>query len=363
MTFMPKLQPRYLLREVTRHGKVVWYVRKGAGPRIRLAAEYGTEAFWAEYSEAIAGKTEPTRRKPRSGSLAWLCEQYRQSAAWAALKPATRRQRDNIMRRVLAKAGEEPFVDIDKASILAGMDAKKATPAAARNFLETMRGLFRWAHDAQHIDEDPTHGVRAERKQTDGLKPWSEAEIDAFRRRWPPGTRERLAFDILLYTGLRRGDVARLGKQHVKDGVITLATEKTGQRVTLPILPELAASIEACPSKGLTLISAADGSPLRKESFGNWFREGVMAAGLTGVSAHGLRKAAAIRAAENGATVAEMEALFGWRGGGMASLYTRDADRVRLAKGAAHKLSRETDRERHLPAPTLRPPAPKKKGQ
>jgi hypothetical protein len=41
--------------------------------------------------------------------------------------------------------------------------------------------------------------------------------------------------------------------------------------------------------------------------------------------------------AQNGATVAELEAIFGWHGGGMASLYTREADRVRLAKETMHK--------------------------
>jgi hypothetical protein len=55
-------------------------------------------------------------------------------------------------------------------------------------------------------------------------------------------------------------------------------------------------------------------------------------------SAHGLRKAAATRAANAGATVAELEAIFGWSGGTMAALYTRAADRRRLAKSAMHKL-------------------------
>lgn len=51
-----------------------------------------------------------------------------------------------------------------------------------------------------------------------------------------------------------------------------------------------------------------------------------------------MRKLAATRAAENGATVAELEAIFGWHGGGMASHYTKEANCVRLAKEAMHKL-------------------------
>jgi integrase len=78
---------------------------------------------------------------------------------------------------------------------------------------------------------------------------------------------------------------------------------------------------------------------MTKESFGNWFRDACKAAGVPG-SAHGLRKAGATRAANNGATVAQLEAIFGWSGGGMASLYTRQADRTRLAKEAMESYRR-----------------------
>jgi integrase len=57
-------------------------------------------------------------------------------------------------------------------------------------------------------------------------------------------------------------------------------------------------------------------------------------------SAHGIRKAAATRAANNGATVATLEAIFGWEGGQMAALYTRAADRRRLAAEHMEKLSK-----------------------
>jgi hypothetical protein len=72
---------------------------------------------------------------------------------------------------------------------------------------------------------------------------------------------------------------------------------------------------------------------MKKEAFGNWFREACRAAGVTG-SAHGLRKAGATRAANKGASERQLEAIFGWRGGKMAAHYTRKADRARLAREA-----------------------------
>jgi integrase len=109
--------------------------------------------------------------------------------------------------------------------------------------------------------------------------------------------------------------------------------------VALPILPALAKTIEAGPCGDFTFIAGENGRPLTKESFGNLFRKACRDAGLRDRSAHGLRKAAATRAANAGATVAQLEATFGWNGGTMASLYTKAADRRRLAIEAMHKFS------------------------
>jgi integrase len=172
---------------------------------------------------------------------------------------------------------------------------------------------------------------------------WTEDEMVAYERRWPIGTRQRVWLDTLAYTGLRRGDVVRLGRQHVRNGIATLKTEKGGVTVTLPILPILRTTLDAGPCGDLTFIVGERGQPLTKESFGNAFRDACKAAGVPG-SAHGVRKIAATRAAENGATVAELEAIFGWQGGAMASLYTRAADRRRLALEAMHKLGTEQEK-------------------
>src|SRR5262249_10164463 len=150
---------------------------------------------------------------------------------------------------------------------------------------------------------DPTKGVKKLKgdNEAEGFHTWTEEELDRYEARWPIGTRQRLAYDLLLYTGLRRGDAACVGRQHVRDGIITIRTEKTGEVVSIPILPPLAASIAAAETGDLTFLVTEAGHPWVKESFGNWFRESCREAGCPG-SAHGLRKAGARRAAERGAT-------------------------------------------------------------
>jgi integrase len=104
----------------------------------------------------------------------------------------------------------------------------------------------------------------------------------------------------------------------------------------------------------LTFLVTEQGRPFTAESFGGWFRNHCDEAGLprkdsaTGKprrTRHGLRKAAAIRLADRGATVSELMSWFGWRSPSEAIRYVEAADRRRAAKAAAKKLRTEVDSE------------------
>jgi integrase len=340
---MPRPRWPHLLREVSRHGTVRWVVRLGHGPRIALKSAFGTPEFEAEYHAAVRGDQPATgARKAAKESLAWLWDRYRASSAWGQLKPATRRQRENIMRHVLAGAGDAPFAAIDRKTVIEGRERRAKTPSQANNFLNTLRSLFAWAVENEHLEANPCEGVKiVKRPKTGGFKEGTEEEIAKFEARWPLGTRERLALAIFLETGLRRGDAAQLGRQHLRDGMIAIRTEKAGQPVRIPVSDALAAAIAATPSRGLTFIAQADGQPLTKESLGNWFREAAEAAKVS-FSAHGLRKAAAARLVDLGLTEAELEQIMGWApGSGMARIYSKRRDSAKLADRAAAKLKAE----------------------
>jgi integrase len=360
---MPRPRPPHLQRQVTRHGKAIWYVRIGRGPRTRIRVQFGTPEFDTEYQAAIAGTPRSKKGAPATGTLAWLVARYREVGAWSNLSTATRKQRENIFLHVLETAGDKPFTQITKAHITAGRERRSATPSQARHFLTAMRGLFRWAVTAGLAKSDPTLGVEnPQRRKGEGFIPWTEEHVEAYEKRWPIGTRQRVWLDVLLYTGLRRGDAVRFGRQHVREGIGTIKTEKSGftVTVTLPILPVLAETLAAGPCGDLTFIAGERGQPLTKESFGNLFREACRQAGVPG-SAHGVRKIAATRAANSGATVAQLEAIFGWSGGRMASLYTQSADRKRLAMEGMHMLGNEKRMSMPSPLDQVRAPEQKQK--
>lgn len=341
---MPCPRPPHLQRERTRHGKAVWFVRIGKGPRRRIKAEYGTQEFWDAYHSAVRGEAPRPGAKPKVQSLAWLIDRYRDSGAWAELSQATRRQRENILKKVIASAGNQPFTRITRATISAGIERRRATPAAARHFVETMRGLFQWAVAAQHLENDPTEGVKnPKRKQTDGFAMWPAEWCAAFEERWPLGTRERVWYEVLFCTGLRRSDAVRVGRQNVRNGRGSIRAAKNGETAFFMVSDRLQAALDAGPTGDMTWIVGERGTPLTKESFGNYFREACQAAGVRG-SAHGLRKTRATIEAENGASGAKLDALFGWRTGSKTSaIYIRKADRARLAFGPVEEPDENKD--------------------
>ena len=233
---MPRPRPPYLHRETTRHGKTVWFVRQSHGPRIQIRAAFGSPEFESQYQAAIVGRSaEP--KKLGAGTLSWLVARFRESSAWAALSPATRYQREPILRQIISTAGNELYTAITRKHIIAGIERRSATPYQARHFRDVMRSLFQWALAGEFVSADPTVGVklpRAPKAQRDrGFAAWSDDDVAAFEARWPLGTTQRLAFDILRYTGMRRSDAAMLGRQHVRDGVIRLRTQKTGETVVI----------------------------------------------------------------------------------------------------------------------------------
>jgi hypothetical protein len=134
---MPRPRPPHLHRQVTRHGRTVWYVRVGKGRRIRIRSEFGSAEFDAEYSAAIANSSRPSKAAPTAGSLAWLCERYRaECPKWANFKPATRKQRENIFQAVMEASGYVAARAIIRDHIEAGRDRRK--PHQGRHFVDAM---------------------------------------------------------------------------------------------------------------------------------------------------------------------------------------------------------------------------------
>ena len=344
---MPRRRRLFERKEINRHGKTVWYFRRPGEQRVRLPNEYNSAEYIAAYEAALAGKpTKPVAAS--SASLAWLVDRYKESAKFASLAPSTRRLRDNILKKLCESSGTQPYASIKRKHIQAAMDRKAATPNAANNTLIVVSQMFQWAVKAEKIEKNPCDGVDMIKVETDGFHTWSVDEVEQYRHRHAVGTKPRLALDLMLFCGLRRSDLFKAGKQHVKDDVLTMRTQKTGTTVYLTICQELRESIAATATGDLAFLTSATGRPFASaQSFANWFKAQVKAADLPAhCTAHGLRKAGATIAANNGASAHELMAMYGWSRLAMAELYTKEADKLRLARGASERIA--NSRKPHL---------------
>src|SRR5262249_44120643 len=99
-------------------------------------------------------------------------------------------------------------------------------PAMASLTRSVLRRLFAYAVDIGLRRDNPFSGVPSYKLGTHHT--WSDVELEAFEKRWPLGTRQRLAYAILLYTGQRVGDAVRMRRSDIRKGTIHVIQQKTG---------------------------------------------------------------------------------------------------------------------------------------
>lgn len=337
---MPRKLGLYVVKETNRHGTIVFYFRKGKGERTRLRGLPGSKEFKESYKAALMGQPleqEPDKAKVKS--LRWLIERYMESAKWAGLSVATRKQQGLFYKKAVEKSGNVNFRSITARDIRGALDERKKTPALANNFLKAMNGMFTWAvANLEDFQVNPCAGVERLKNKTTGFPAWDMSDVAKFCEKWPIGTRARLAMELLLHTGLRRSDIVMAGKQHLSGNIFSIRTQKTNTVITVEFSKDLLETIEKTETGDLHFITNENAEPFTVESFGNWFRDRCRDANVF-KSAHGLRKLSATIAANAGATTHELMAQYGWSNTQQAEVYTKNADRAKLGVRASRLVS------------------------
>jgi integrase len=342
---MPLVRLRHVHRLKHRDGSPRYLLRVPGCRAVTLPGQPGSPVFMDAYHRAIEAAAAPAQRLA-TGSLDALAVSYYASPAFAGLRASTAAAYRRLVEELRVGYGKRPVRLLEPRHIRDMIAAKSAHPTAANHRLRMLRALMAHAVQAGIIRTDPTAGVERMRYRTDGYHTWTEAEIAAFQARWPPGTRERLAFALLLYTGQRRSDVVRMGRAHLRlvtvDGrqvqVIEVAQVKTGRRMLIPVHAALAAEIEATPRDLLPFLRTSFGKPYSPRGFYNQFCAWATDAGLPpGRSPHGLRKAAGRRLAEAGATAHQIMSILGVSLQ-TAVIYTRQAEQMAMAVAGMARL-------------------------
>jgi integrase len=347
--------PKYVHGFIDRHGKARWYFRRAGFKQVPLPGLPWSPEFMMAYEAALADQPLPVGlSRARPGTMLAVAISYFASAEFRTLRPSTQRAYRWTIDRICKDHGDKRAAELRRQHIVRLMAARAGQPAAANALRIALRVMMKHAIDIGVRADDPTREVRAIRVKAGGHHTWTESEIEQFERHHPVGSRARLAFALLLYTGQRRGDVLRMGAQHIRDGAVYVKQEKTGIELAIPLHPDLAAIIAAVPRDHLTFVTTRLGGPFQGSAFSRWFRQQCEAAGLEHCSAHGLRKAAARRLAEAGCTAHEIGAITGHASLTELVRYTRAADQRRLAEAAMTKTRTSAGKPNHKFANNLK---------
>jgi enterobacteria phage integrase len=332
------LRFKYVNEYVDRTGKLRRYFRKN-GKQRPLPGEVGSAEFMAAYAAYLAEQPIATGRPVvHADSLAKLIIDFYGSRFFTDRKPSTRKlyryaldpvAREHGYRSVSLMTAENVEKIINKIG--------EKRPGMGNLTRAVLRRVMHYAVKAKWRSDNPAIGVDA--FKVGEHHSWTDVELRQFENKWRPGTRERLAYALLLYTGQRVGDVARMSLADIVDGLIYVEQEKTGAKLYVPIAPELELAMKAYPTKGFTLIGDANGRPLKRAALSYLMRKSIKEAGLPPRCVpHGLRKAAMRRLAEADATDKQIAAVSGHKTLREIERYTKAADQKKLARAGMNKL-------------------------
>jgi integrase len=161
---------------------------------------------------------------------------------------------------------------------------------------------------------------------------WTDEECAKFEKRWVPGTMQRRAYALALYTGQRKADMVTRERSHRRDGGIWVRQQKTDEELWIPEHRELAAEL----GRGVAGITYLLPTPTQGKQFGEvYFADAIDKAGLPDDCVlHGLRKTAARKLADLGCSEETIKSVTGHATTRMVAKYVKGANQKRLAADA-----------------------------
>lgn len=317
-----------------------YYFRRRGYPLTPLPDDPTTPEFMAAY-QACLSPAPPVREK----SLGWLADRYMDSHGFTSKSKATRDARRRIILTMMAERldpkhpetfGMERLERITPKHIAILRDRKGRSPNAANERMKVLSQIFKFAIEQEWREDNPVRDVRRLAVRTGGHDTATDEDIAAYEAKHVSGPARR-AMVLLKAFGMRVSDLRILGPQHVRKGLLTFETVKTGVLCELTIDADARREVEGC--RDLVFLTNEHGSAFASDKalsqrIAKWFRQ----AGVESVTAHGVRKWRATKMAENGASEYELMSWFGWKDPKEARPYVQAANRRKLAKSAGEKM-------------------------
>lgn len=326
-----------------RHGKTRAQFRR-RGTSHSFQSPVYTPEFFREYEcykrGEVYDKIDKMVPHIGTGTISELIVLFYQSPNFKDLGVATKKTYQGIMEKIRRYTGDLRVANFQRRHLQTMLGTMSSTPMAANDFLKKFHLLMVFAISLDMRNDDPTVSVQKYKNKSTGFHTWNEEEIKQFEDAHPSGTKARLAFSIMIYLGVRRGDAVKLGWQHIRQGRFHFKQNKTHGALSLPIVSALQKELDKTPRDNLTLITTENGRARPAKGLGQSMRTWCEEAGLPDrCRCHGLRKAAARRLAEAGCTPHEIMAITGHKSLNEVARYTEAVKQVTLSDTAVAKLT------------------------
>lgn len=338
------------------------YRYRRAGIDVHMQTEFGTDAWRKEYAElekrGTEGAESPEKYAP--GTVGDLQRRYCAVPSRLGPTSVTQAKVKAVLDSFKREYGHEMVNEVTFEHLDAIIAARRVkttimTPKglrpfggidAAKKLRKELRRMFAFAKKLGMRDDNPLEDTeeikRSSAEKSKGFHTWSEAEITQYRDRHPLGTTPRLAMEIMLWTGHRRGDARLFGPRDIVNGLIEVDQNKTGKEGRVPVAPQLVAAIIAMPpvaADAPAYLLSRNGTPYTAASFGNAMRRWCNQADLPQCTSHGLRKAIMRRMAELEMPNKTMKSVSLHSKDDQVALYTAAANQAKLADSAIGQLA------------------------
>jgi integrase len=311
-----------------------YYFRIKPGPRIRMPDDPRSEAFREAYAKAM-GKPV-TRNADATGTISAVIASYIRGP-YQGLAPMSKPGYMSRLDMIREEIGHRSVSGLTRERIEKFLETLVDRPAAQLDTLKKLRILIRHAIDRRLLSNDPSLGIKRPKQKE--VRAWTDAEMAAFERRWPIGTKQRTAYALMLNAGTARVDVHRITWAQIDGGLVDYTRHKSKVPVQIEMAAALKKALEAAPQDHVTVINTEFGRPFTIDGFSGFMRDAMKAAGLPlDCKPHGLRKTLGRLLADAGASAHDIMAALGHTTLAQAEKYTREADRKRGARRAVLSL-------------------------
>lgn len=324
-----QLPPRMRARK-QRSGRTWYYFDTGEKPRreIPLGDDFVLAVqAWGRLSQ---------RDVPDRKTVAWVIAKYLASDDFEKLAAGTQADYRFALDKIAEKFGGAPLAGVKSAHIQLYLDdRRRESEHRAQRERAIFSMIFRWSMARDWCASNPVAPIRGKRLPGRRAITISDEQLEAVYE--ASGQPLRDALDLAYLLGQRPGDLLKLSETDIRDGMLHLRQNKTGEPIRFAVdgqLADLLKRIEArkreYPVRSLALLVDERGSRLTRAKLRSRFEAARAMAGISGddfqfrdmrrKSGTDLRYQAGLDAAQD---------LLGHRSQAMTEHYTAGAGRVR----------------------------------